>query len=138
MPKENISEVYIEMAHIYAQLSYAKRRKVGAILVKDNRIVSTGYNGTPTGMDNECETPENITKPEVVHAEINAILFAARNGQSTDGCTLYLTLSPCVECAKAIIQSGIKRVIYSETYRCTDGLKLLFENHIKLDFLPLE
>ena len=115
---------YLEMAEIWAKNSYCKRRQVGALLVKDNMIISDGYNGTPSGFENICEE-NGVTKPYVLHAEANAISKVAKSGNSSEGATLYVTASPCIECSKLIIQSGIKRVVYGEQYRLTDGIDLL-------------
>ena len=108
---------YIRMASIWAENSYCTRRQVGALIVKDKMIISDGYNGTPSGFENICEDNNGVTKPYVLHAEANAITKIARSGNSSDGATMYVTASPCIECAKLIIQSGIKRVVYSEKYR---------------------
>ncbi|MCQ2254542.1 MAG: dCMP deaminase family protein [Bacteroidaceae bacterium] len=116
---------YLRMARIWAENSYCKRRQVGAIVVKDNRIISDGYNGTPSGFENVCEDEGNVTKPYVLHAEANAITKLARSSNNSDGATIYITASPCIECAKLIIQSGIKRVVYGENYRLDDGIRLL-------------
>lgn len=116
---------YLRMAGIWAENSYCKRRKVGAIIVKDQMIISDGYNGTPAGFENVCEDESGITKPYVLHAEANAITKVARSNNSSDGATLYVTASPCVECAKLIIQAGIRRVVFNELYRITDGVDLL-------------
>jgi len=116
---------YMRMAFIWAENSYCKRRKVGALLVKDKMIISDGYNGTPSGFENVCEDENNITKPYVLHAEANAITKVARSNNSSDGATLYVTSSPCIECAKLIIQAGISRVVYSDAYRLSDGIDLL-------------
>lgn len=116
---------YLRMATIWAENSYCERRKVGAILVKDKMIISDGYNGTPAGFENVCEDEAGVTKPYVLHAEANAITKVARSNNSSDGSTLYVTASPCVECAKLIIQAGIKRVVYNELYRITSGIDLL-------------
>ena len=116
---------YIRMAQIWAENSYCKRRQVGAIIVKDKMIISDGYNGTPSGFENICEDESGLTKPYVLHAEANAITKIARSGNNSDGATLYVTASPCIECAKLIIQAGIKRVVYSEEYRLKDGIELL-------------
>jgi len=118
-------EKYIRMAQIWAQNSYCKRRQVGALIVKDKMIISDGYNGTPSGFENVCEDENGVTKPYVLHAEANAITKVAKSGNSSEGATLYVTASPCVECSKLIIQAGIKRVVYSDEYRLDDGLKLL-------------
>lgn len=116
---------YLRMSEIWAENSYCRRRKVGAIIVKDQMIISDGYNGTPAGFENVCEDETGVTKPYVLHAEANAITKVARSNNSSDGATLYVTASPCVECAKLIIQSGIKRVVFHELYRMTDGVDLL-------------
>lgn len=122
---------YIRMARIWAENSYCKRRQVGALLVKDKMIISDGYNGTPSGFENVCEDDTNKTFPYVLHAEANAITKVARSNNSSDGATLYVTASPCIECAKLIIQSGIKRVVYSELYHTPDGLDLLKKAEIE-------
>lgn len=116
---------YLRMTAIWAENSYCMRRKVGAIIVKDKMIISDGYNGTPAGFENVCEDENGITKPYVLHAEANAITKVARSNNSSEGATLYVTASPCVECAKLIIQAGIKRVVFNELYRITDGIDLL-------------
>ncbi len=116
---------YIRMARIWAENSYCKRRQVGALIVKDKMIISDGYNGTPSGFENICEDESGLTKPYVLHAEANAITKIARSGNNSDGATLYVTAAPCIECAKLIIQAGIKRVVYSEEYRLRDGIELL-------------
>ena len=116
---------YMRMARIWAENSYCQRRQVGALVVKDKAIISDGYNGTPSGFENMCEDDNNVTKPYVLHAEANAITKLARSSNSSDGATLYVTASPCIECAKLIIQSGIKRVVYAEHYRLEDGINLL-------------
>ena len=124
---------YLEMAAVWARNSYCSRRKVGAILVKDRMIISDGYNGTPAGFENVCEDENGVTKPYVLHAEANAITKVAKSNNSSEGATLYVTASPCMECAKLIIQSGISRVVYSEEYRITDGLDLLRRAGIKVE-----
>lgn len=116
---------YMRMARIWAENSYCIRRQVGALLVKDKMIISDGYNGTPSGFENKCEDENNISKPYVLHAEANAITKIARSSNSSDGATLYVTASPCIECAKLIIQAGITRVVYGENYRIMDGVDLL-------------
>ena len=128
---------YARMAQIWAENSYCVRRKVGALVVKDNMIISDGYNGTPTGFEKICEDENNISKPYVLHAEANAITKLARSSNSSEGATLYVTASPCIECAKLIIQSGIKRVIYTEKYRLTDGIELLERAGIEVKYLDL-
>ena len=116
---------YLRMSRIWAENSYCQRRKVGAILVKDGMIISDGFNGTPAGFENVCEDETGATKPSVLHAEANAITKVARSNNSSCGATLYVTASPCLECSKLIIQSGITRVVYNEEYRLSDGLGLL-------------
>ena len=162
---------YMKMAKVWAENSHAIRSKVGALLVKDNMIISDGYNGTPKGFDNCCETEVEcdvdfdsiggldngssickahdndcskchhhylVTKPEVLHAEANAITKVAKSTNSSDGSTLYVTLSPCLECAKLIIQAGIKRVVYAEEYRITNGIELLKKTGIEVEQINIE
>jgi dCMP deaminase len=133
---------YLAMASIWAQNSYCKRRQVGALLVRDKMIISDGYNGTPSGFENECEDGNNVTKPYVLHAEANAITKVARSGNSSEGATLYVTSSPCIECSKLIIQAGIVRVVFSENYRIEDGINLLKRAQVEVvhlaDQLPGE
>ena len=124
---------YIKMAEIWAGNSYCKRRQVGALLVKDRMIISDGYNGTPSGFENICEDENGVTKPYVLHAEANAISKVAKSGNSSDGATLYVTASPCIECAKLIIQAGIRRVVYKDEYRLTDGIDLLKRAGIEVE-----
>lgn len=119
-----LDKVFINIAKETSTLSHCVRSKVGAVLVKDGNIISFGYNGTPSGMDNSCEE-DNVTFPHVIHAECNAILKAAKTGNSVDGSTLYLTLSPCLDCSKLILQSAIKRVVYLNEYRNTQGIDFL-------------
>lgn len=116
---------YLQMAGIWAENSYCKRRKVGALIVKDQMIISDGYNGTPSGFENICEDENDKTKPYVLHAEANAITKVAKSSNSSQGATLYVTSSPCMECSKLIIQSGIKRVVFRDAYRLQDGIELL-------------
>lgn len=116
---------YLRMAQVWAENSYCNRRKVGALIVKDKMIISDGYNGTPSGFENICEDEEGHTKPYVLHAEANAITKVAKSNNSSNGATLYVTAAPCMECAKLIIQSGIRRVVYLESYRLSDGIELL-------------
>ena len=123
--QEILDKRYLRMASIWAENSYCVRRKVGAIIVKNQMIISDGYNGTPSGFENVCEDENGLTKPYVLHAEANAITKVARSNNSSDGATLYVTASPCLECAKLIIQSGIRRVVYNELYRISDGIDLL-------------
>lgn len=124
---------YMRMARIWAENSYCKRRQVGALIVKERMIISDGYNGTPSGFENNCEDEGNKSLPYVLHAEANAITKVARSNNSSEGATLYVTASPCMECAKLIIQSGIKRVVYAEEYRLTDGVDLLREAGIEVE-----
>ena len=128
---------YLRMAKIWAENSYCQRRKVGALVVKDQMIISDGYNGTPSGFENVCEDENNVTKPYVLHAEANAITKIARSGNSSDGATMYITASPCIECAKLIIQAGIKRVIYSEKYSIEDGISLMKKAGIEVVYIDL-
>jgi len=128
---------YLRMARIWAENSYCKRRQVGALVVKDHMIISDGYNGTPSGFDNICEE-NNVSFPYVLHAEANAITKLARSHNNSDGATLYVTASPCIECAKLIIQSGIQRVVYGEAYRLDDGLQLLKRANIETVLLNLD
>ncbi len=123
---------YIQMARVWAKNSYCKRRQVGALLVKDRMIISDGYNGTPSGFENECEDENGESKPYVLHAEANAITKVAKSNNSSEGATLYITASPCLDCAKLIIQSGITRVVYGDEYRITDGIKLLEKAGIEI------
>ena len=126
---------YLKMAQIWAENSYCKRRQVGALVVKDQMIISDGYNGPPSGFENVCEDDNNVTLPYVLHAEANAITKLARSSNNSEGSTLYITDSPCIECAKLIIQAGIKRVVYAREYRLTDGADLLRQAGIQVDFM---
>lgn len=123
--QEVLDRRYLRMAAIWAENSYCERRKVGAILVKDKMIISDGYNGTPAGFENVCEDSDGVTKPYVLHAEANAITKVARSNNSSEGSTLYITASPCLECSKLIIKSGIRRVVFNDLYRLSDGIDLL-------------
>ncbi|MDE6270354.1 MAG: dCMP deaminase family protein [Muribaculaceae bacterium] len=127
---------YLRMATIWSENSYCRRRKVGAIIVKDRMIISDGYNGTPAGFENVCEDDSGHTKPYVLHAEANAITKVARSNNSSDGSTLYVTASPCMECAKLIIQAGIRRVVYNELYRIADGIDLLRHAGVECVHIP--
>jgi len=129
---------YLRMAQIWSENSYCIRRQVGALIVKDKMIISDGYNGTPSGFENVCEDENNVTKPYVLHAEANAITKIARSNNNSDGATLYVTDSPCIECSKLIIQAGIRRVVYSREYRLSDGIDLLKRAGINVEFLPIE
>ncbi len=133
MKDKKFDKSYIEMAHVWAKNSYCDRRKVGALIVKNRMIISDGYNGTPSGFENVCEDDTGQTKAYVLHAEANAITKVAKSNNSSDGSTLYITDSPCIECAKLIIQSGITRVVYSRKYRITEGLDLLERAGIEID-----
>ena len=129
---------YLRMARIWAENSYCQRRKVGALVVKDKMIISDGYNGTPVGFENICEDENDNTKAYVLHAEANAITKLARSSNNSDGSTLYVTASPCIECAKLIIQAGIKRVVYGEKYRLEDGIDLLRRAGVEVEYLNIE
>ncbi len=135
--QELLDKRYLRMAAIWAENSYCKRRQVGCLLVKDKMIISDGYNGTPTGFENDCETEDNRSKAYVLHAEANAITKVAKSSNSSDGSTLYVTDSPCIECSKLIIQAGIKRVVYSRAYRLTDGIDLLRRAGIVVEHQPI-
>lgn len=134
---KKLDERYLRMALIWAENSYCQRRKVGALVVKDKMIISDGFNGTPSGFENVCEDENQVTRPYVLHAEANAITKLARSHNNSDEATLYVTASPCIECAKLIIQSGIKRVVYGEKYRLDDGIQLLERARIEVEFLNM-
>ena len=136
--KSKFDRRYLEMAAVWAKNSYCTRRQVGAILVKDRMIISDGYNGTPSGFENVCEDENGVTKPYVLHAEANAITKVAKSGNSSDGATLYITDSPCMECAKLIIQAGIRRVVYAREYRIVDGVDLLRRAGIEVEKIEVE
>ena len=136
--KKKFDRRYLEMAAIWAKNSYCTRRQVGALLVKDRMIISDGYNGTPSGFENVCEDENGVTKPYVLHAEANAITKVAKSHNSSDGATLYITDSPCMECAKLIIQAGIKRVVYAREYRIIDGVGLLRRAGIEVEKIEME
>ena len=129
---------YLRMAGIWAENSYCQRRQVGALIVKNKMIISDGYNGTPSGFENVCEDENGLTKPYVLHAEANAITKIARSGNNSDGATLYVTDSPCIECAKLIIQAGIRRVVFARQYRLTDGIELMRRANIEVVHLEIE
>ena len=133
-----LDQRYLKMAAIWAQNSYCKRRQVGALLVKDKMIISDGYNGTPSGFENNCEDENNKTFPYVLHAEANAITKVAKSNNSSEEATLYVTSSPCLECSKLIIQAGIKRVVFYDNYRLEDGIDLLKRAHIEVVQIELE
>ncbi|MCD7938284.1 MAG: dCMP deaminase family protein [Tannerellaceae bacterium] len=128
---------YLRMAVVWAENSYCKRRQVGALIVKDKMIISDGFNGTPSGFENVCEDENNVTKPYVLHAEANAITKVAASSNSSKGATIYVTSAPCIECAKLIIQSGIRRVVYAEKYRVEDGSDLLKRAGITVDHIEI-
>ena len=135
--QDNIDLLYLRMAKVWAENSYCKRNQVGCLIVKDGRIISDGYNGTPSGFSNNCEDCDNKTLPTVLHAEANAITKIAKSTNSSEHATLYVTLSPCFDCAKLIIQAGIKRVVFSEVYRKTDSFELLEEAGIEIKKLEI-
>ena len=130
-------KAYLRIAKEWSLLSYCKRKKVGAIIVRDRMIISDGYNGTPSGFENCCEDEEGITRWDVLHAEANAILKVARSTQSCEGATLYITLSPCKECSKLIHQSGIVRVVYQNGYRDDAGLEFLIKAGVEVEHIPV-
>ena len=130
-----LDQRYLRMARIWAENSYCERRKVGALVVKEKMIISDGYNGTPSGFENICEDETGVTKPYVLHAEANAITKLARSSNNSDGATIYITASPCIECAKLIIQAGIRRAVYGEKYRLTGGIDLLKRAGIEIIYL---
>ncbi len=136
--KFELDKRYLRMARIWSENSYCMRRKVGALIVKDKMIISDGYNGTPSGFENVCEDENGLTKPYVLHAEANAITKIARSNNNSDGATLYVTDSPCIECSKLIIQAGIKRVVFAKQYRLLDGIRLLQKAGIEVIHIPLE
>lgn len=135
--QHELDKRYLRMASIWAENSYCKRRQVGALIVKDQMIISDGYNGTPSGFENVCEDEQNVTLPYVLHAEANAITKVAASANSSKGATIYVTSAPCIECSKLIIQSGIVRVVYSEKYRTEEGCDLLKKANIQVDFIDL-
>ena len=135
--QKKLDSRYLRMARIWAENSYCVRRQVGALVVKDKMIISDGYDGTPSGFENVCEDDDNVTKPYVLHAEANAITKLARSNNNSDGATIYITASPCIECAKLIIQAGIRRVVYGEKYRLTDGIDLLERAGIEVVFMDI-
>ncbi len=135
--QEKYDRAYLRMAQEWGQLSYCKRKQVGALIVKNRMIISDGYNGTPTGFENFCEDDEGATKWYVLHAEANAILKVASSTQSCEGATLYITLSPCRECSKLIHQSGIKRVVYQKAYKDNSGLQFLQRAGVAIEHMPI-
>ncbi len=134
--QDKLDRRYLRMASVWAENSYCRRRQVGALLVKNKMIISDGYNGTPSGFDNNCEDASGLTYPYVLHAEANAITKVARSNNSSEGSTLYVTASPCLECAKLIIQAGIRRVVFRDLYRLTDGIDLLKKAGIDCCHIP--
>ncbi|MDR0961657.1 MAG: dCMP deaminase family protein [Mediterranea sp.] len=135
--QQQLDRRYMRMAAIWAENSYCRRRQVGVLIVKNQMIISDGYNGTPSGFENICEDENGLTKPYVLHAEANAITKIARSGNSSEGATMYVTASPCIECAKLIIQAGIRRVVYSEKYRIEDGISLLERAGVTVDYIHI-
>lgn len=136
--QHEIDKRYLRMAAIWAENSYCQRRQVGALIVKDQMIISDGYNGTPAGFENVCEDADGLTKPYVLHAEANAITKVAASSNSSKGATIYVTSAPCIECAKLIIQSGIRRVVYSEKYRTEEGCELLRRANVEIEYIPIK
>jgi dCMP deaminase len=141
MPKQSdLDKTYLKMTDQWGQLSKAKRKKVGCLIVKGGQIISDGYNGTPAGYDNNCEYETRFgyeTKPEVLHAESNALMKLAKSTNSSKDSTIYLTMSPCFDCAKLIIQAGVKRVVYSHTYRIDKGIEFLRSNNVIADLVTI-
>ena len=133
--KDRYDKAYMRMALEWAKLSHCKRAQVGSLIVKNNMIISDGYNGSPTGFNNDCEDSSNDTYWYVIHSEANAILKCAKNGSSSEGSTIYLTHSPCKDCAKMIYQSGIKRIVYNQNYRDNSGIKFLKESGLEVTYL---
>ena len=133
--RKRYTNKYIEIAQVWSDLSHAKRKKVGCIIVKDDMLISDGYNGTPAGLDNNCEDDSGKTKWYVIHAEANAILKLSRSHNSSVGATLYSTLSPCKDCAKMILQAGIKEVYYKEQYKDSDGINFLNSCNVKCELI---
>jgi len=142
MPNQiDLDITYLKMANLWGQLSKAERKKVGCLIVKDGHIISDGYNGTPSGYDNECEYETRFgyeTKPEVLHAESNALMKLTKSTISSEDSTVYLTMSPCFDCAKLIIQAGVRRVVYGEAYRNTTGINFLVKNAVFCDYVSTE
>jgi len=135
--QRSLDRAYLDMAERWGKLSRAERKQVGALVVKDGQIISDGFNGTPTGFDNFCEDVDGKTLPEVLHAESNALMKLARGSQSSQGATLYITLSPCFECAKLIVQAGITRVVFKERYSCAKGIHFLQKCRISVEEFSL-
>ena len=138
LKQETLDRRYLRMARIWAENSYCRRRQVGCLMVKDKMIISDGFNGTPAGFENVCEDESGLTKPYVLHAEANAITKVARSNNSSEGSTLYITASPCLECSKLIIQAGITRVVFNDLYRLADGIDLLKRAGVECVHIPDE
>lgn len=136
--QDKLDRRYVRMALIWAENSYCVRRQVGALIVKDKMIISDGYNGTPSGFENVCEDENSETKPYVLHAEANAITKVAKSSNSSENATLYVTATPCIECAKLIIQAGIVRVVYSEEYHSSAGKELLERAGIEVKYVNVK
>lgn len=134
---DKLDKIYLEMAQVLSKASYAKRRQVGCLIVKDRSIIADGYNGTVSGFPNVCEDENGLTLPEVLHAETNALSKLTKSSQSSLGATLYTTLAPCLDCSKLIVQSGIARVVYIEEYKCTKGIELLKKSIARLEQIEL-
>lgn len=137
MKRKHIT-AHMQAAYVYSQLSYCNRKQVGCVIVKDDRIISIGYNGTPSGWDNDCENDEGLTKPEVIHAEANALAKLAKSNESGEGASVFVTCAPCIHCAKMLVQTSVKEVYYGEEYRNTEGLDFLERGGIKTTYLPKE
>lgn len=133
--QRELDKRYLRMATIWAENSYCKKKRVGALIIKDKMIISDGYNGTPSGFENNCEDENGVTKPYVLHAEANAITKLACSNNNSKNATLYVTVSPCIECAKLIIQAGIKRVVFSEKHRLINSIELLEKANIEVVFI---
>ncbi|MBI1315455.1 CMP deaminase [bacterium] len=136
--QQQYDRAYLRMALEWSKLSYCRRRQVGSLIVKDRMIISDGYNGTPSGFENDCEDEEGLTRWYVLHAEANAILKVAGSTHSCRGATLYLTLSPCRDCSKLIHQAGIVRLVYLHAYKDTSGLEFLIKAGVQIDKVELE
>ena len=134
---DKLDKIYLEMAQVLSKASYAKRRQVGCLIVKDRSIIADGYNGTVSGFPNVCEDENGLTLPEVLHAESNALSKLTKSSQSSLSATLYTTLAPCLDCSKLIVQSGIARVVYIEEYKCTKGIELLKKSIVKVEQIEL-
>jgi len=135
--QDRFNQMWMDVAEVFAQQSHAVRKKVGCTIVKRDRIISQGWNGTSAGLDNACEGEDGKTLPHVIHAESNAITKLARSTESGEDATLYTTTSPCIDCAKLIVQTGIQRVYYAELYKSTDGIDYLTKCNIHVEHLPM-